>query len=251
MADRKPLSKKIRFEVFKRDKFTCQYCGRMAPDVVLQVDHIKPVSKGGKNDILNLVTSCADCNNGKSNIELSDDSAIKKQQAQLKNIADRKEQLDMLIKWRDELDVLNTIEVNYIAETFEKNTKYSLKDQHKRSIKKWLSEFSMNEVLDALNISVNTYYIGSWTSASEAFNKIPGICFNQRKQRGDNQLYYMNYTLKALRQKNYEIREDILKIILSENVKTDEDFEIIKKCLKSSSCWEDFVNKSIRAFNQE
>mgnify|MGYP003405974009 CR=1 FL=1 len=50
---RKTISKKIRFEVFKRDNFTCQYCGRMAPDVVLEVDHINPVSKGGDNDISN------------------------------------------------------------------------------------------------------------------------------------------------------------------------------------------------------
>ena len=40
MGQRKTLSKKIRFEVFKRDKFTCQYCGRMSPDVILEVDHI-------------------------------------------------------------------------------------------------------------------------------------------------------------------------------------------------------------------
>lgn len=49
---RKSISKKLRFEVFKRDKFTCQYCGRKAPDVVLQIDHISPVSKGGKNVLI-------------------------------------------------------------------------------------------------------------------------------------------------------------------------------------------------------
>lgn len=62
---RKGLSKKIRFEVFKRDQFTCQYCGKKAPDVILHVDHIQPVSKGGTNDLLNLITSCQDCNLGK------------------------------------------------------------------------------------------------------------------------------------------------------------------------------------------
>lgn len=36
MSKRKSISKKLRFEVFKRDGFTCQYCGRMAPDVVLE-----------------------------------------------------------------------------------------------------------------------------------------------------------------------------------------------------------------------
>lgn len=62
---RKAISKKLRFEVFKRDSFTCQYCGRKAPDVVLEVDHIKPVAQGGTNTILNLITSCRECNRGK------------------------------------------------------------------------------------------------------------------------------------------------------------------------------------------
>jgi hypothetical protein len=38
--------------------------------VPIEVDHIVPVSKGGKNDELNLITSCFDCNRGKSNNEL-------------------------------------------------------------------------------------------------------------------------------------------------------------------------------------
>lgn len=63
---RKNLSKRTRFEVFKRDAFTCQYCGAKAPDVMLHVDHIQPVSKGGHNGVLNLATACLDCNFGKS-----------------------------------------------------------------------------------------------------------------------------------------------------------------------------------------
>jgi 5-methylcytosine-specific restriction endonuclease McrA len=54
---RKQISKKLRFEVFKRDSFKCQYCGNSAPDVILHVDHIEPISKGGDNSILNLITS--------------------------------------------------------------------------------------------------------------------------------------------------------------------------------------------------
>lgn len=65
MTDRKSLSKKIRFEIFKRDKFTCQYCGKQPPDIVLVVDHINPVALGGNNDEMNLITSCESCNQGK------------------------------------------------------------------------------------------------------------------------------------------------------------------------------------------
>lgn len=40
------ISKKIRFEVFKRDHFRCCYCGSAPPSVILEVDHIDPKSKG-------------------------------------------------------------------------------------------------------------------------------------------------------------------------------------------------------------
>jgi HNH endonuclease len=47
MTDRIALSKRVRFEVFKRDRFCCQYCGRHPPDIVLEIDHIIPVCDGG------------------------------------------------------------------------------------------------------------------------------------------------------------------------------------------------------------
>lgn len=59
------LGRKFRFEIFKRDKFTCQYCGRRPPDVVLNVEHILPLSRGGTDDALNLTTACWECNIGK------------------------------------------------------------------------------------------------------------------------------------------------------------------------------------------
>lgn len=73
------ISKTLRFELFKRDSFTCQYCGRSAPEVVLEIDHIEPLSKGGTNSAFNLITSCYDCNRGKRDKKLSDNSTITKQ----------------------------------------------------------------------------------------------------------------------------------------------------------------------------
>jgi len=60
-----PLSPKVRFEVLKRDHFTCQYCGRKSPEVELEVDHIEPYSKTKDNSMENLITACKDCNRGK------------------------------------------------------------------------------------------------------------------------------------------------------------------------------------------
>jgi 5-methylcytosine-specific restriction endonuclease McrA len=56
----------LRFAVFRRDSFTCQYCGRRGPDVPLHVDHVVPWSRGGATVLANLRTACSECNLGKS-----------------------------------------------------------------------------------------------------------------------------------------------------------------------------------------
>lgn len=56
---------RLRFLIFERDNFTCQYCGRKAPEVILQIDHIFPKSKGGESLSENYKTACKDCNVGK------------------------------------------------------------------------------------------------------------------------------------------------------------------------------------------
>jgi hypothetical protein len=66
------VSTRTRFEVFKRDGFTCRYCGRKSPEVILEVDHISPVCVGGSNDPINLTTSCWECNRGKAGVSLSE-----------------------------------------------------------------------------------------------------------------------------------------------------------------------------------
>lgn len=63
---RKPISRRVRFEVLRRDNYTCRYCGAKAPDVPLTVDHVIPTTLGGSDDPSNLVTACRDCNAGKS-----------------------------------------------------------------------------------------------------------------------------------------------------------------------------------------
>lgn len=73
---RKSISKRVRFEVFKRDGFRCRYCGRSSQDTVLHVDHIVPVCDGGESDQSNYVTACADCNQGKAGLAISEINPI-------------------------------------------------------------------------------------------------------------------------------------------------------------------------------
>lgn len=67
-------SKRLRYEVLRRDAHTCRYCGAKAPDVLLTVDHVIPDALGGTDDASNLVTACRDCNSGKSST--SPDAAL-------------------------------------------------------------------------------------------------------------------------------------------------------------------------------
>lgn len=60
------VSKRLRYEILRRDSHTCRYCGASAPDVSLRVDHVTPVALGGTDEPGNLVTSCEPCNSGKS-----------------------------------------------------------------------------------------------------------------------------------------------------------------------------------------
>ncbi|MFB7707963.1 HNH endonuclease [Streptomyces sp. NPDC056105] len=60
------VSKRLRYEILRRDNHACRYCGATAPDVKLNVDHVIPQALGGTDKPDNLVTSCADCNAGKT-----------------------------------------------------------------------------------------------------------------------------------------------------------------------------------------
>jgi hypothetical protein len=64
------VSKRLRFEILRRDNHTCRYCGASAPDVPLRVDHVTPEALGGRTEPANLVTACEPCNSGKSSVAL-------------------------------------------------------------------------------------------------------------------------------------------------------------------------------------
>lgn len=66
--ERSKMSDALRYDIMKRDNYRCRICGSTSSDgIKLHVDHIKPVSKGGKTLAENLQTLCDRCNMGKSN----------------------------------------------------------------------------------------------------------------------------------------------------------------------------------------
>lgn len=63
---------KFRFQVLSRDSFCCRYCGKRPPEVILEIDHVVPRSKGGESKEENYVASCRECNSGKFDVLLEE-----------------------------------------------------------------------------------------------------------------------------------------------------------------------------------
>ncbi|OUL20195.1 HNH endonuclease [Nostoc sp. 106C] len=61
------IPSEVRTYVFQRDKYQCQSCGKTTLETDLTIDHIIPLSLSGRNDLSNLQTLCASCNQQKTN----------------------------------------------------------------------------------------------------------------------------------------------------------------------------------------
>lgn len=180
MTDRKAIGKKARFEVFKRDKFTCQYCGAKAPDAILHVDHIHPVKEGGGNEIMNLVTSCAACNGGKGGRKLADQSALEKQRVELEALEERRQQLEMMMEWRRAAGDYNALEVTALKDEVEAASGFTLNENGLKKISLWRKKFEMRELLSAID-DLFAEVVTTPEDFSAAFNKIPVVVQRKRK----------------------------------------------------------------------
>ena len=197
---RKPIPKSVRFEVFKRDKFSCQYCGRAAPEVLLHIDHIKPVADQGTNDITNLVTACAACNAGKRDVPLDDNTTIMKRKAQLDELQERREQLEMMMEWTQGLQDLKGQTVRRLADYWMNLAPgFSPNDRGLQKIRKCMTKFSVEEIMKAMDIAAAHYLQfkddGNVTQESWelAYGKVVPILNVERDAKSDPDLKDLLY----------------------------------------------------------
>lgn len=165
------VGKRKRFEVFKRDGFTCQYCGATPPDAVLEVDHIEPVALGGGDEEENLVTACLACNRGKSAVALT---VIPESLAErAARIAEAEEQLHAYRaviqehKERQEDDVWRVFDA---LEGRQETT-------HARfeSVRRFTERLPLEEVIRAAETARSRM---AWKADSTRFRYFCGICWN-------------------------------------------------------------------------
>lgn len=257
MSERKKIGQKLRFEVFKRDKFSCQYCGAKAPDVLLHVDHLHPVAKGGENDVLNLVTSCEECNSGKGACLLDDASVVERQRAQIEALEERREQLQMMLQWRDELERVKTDTVEIIASRIgERGGDLTPNENGRADIRKWLKRFEFDEILYAVDESFDSYMkwngdepdVKAW---NVAFTKIPAICSIQRQMVQKPYLPNLFYIQGILRKRFRDKRGQYVHALETMMIEWGATTRHLEDFAKIASDWEDFSELAFAAGQEE
>lgn len=243
MDKRKPLTKKLRFEVFKRDSFTCQYCGRKAPDILLHVDHIEPVAKGGTNDLLNLITSCFDCNSGKSDRQLSDKTVIDKQRQQLEMLQERKEQIEMMFQWQKGLLDLEDNVATQLAEYWaEQIPGFSLNENGLKGLKSLKRRFEIGEIMEAMKVAIEQYVEykdekPTHESVELAWKRVGGICSTKRQEKDDPALSRIYYIRGILRNRLSYCNERMALQLLREAVALGASSESLENHAKEVRNW--------------
>jgi CRISPR/Cas system Type II protein with McrA/HNH and RuvC-like nuclease domain len=177
------ISKKIRFEVFKRDGFRCAYCGKTPPEVMLEVDHIDPKSKGGEDDINNLITACFDCNRGKRNILL--DKIPNQMNDNLEILQSKELQLKEYRKYIKKIEKRLNNNMDEIEDIFKKNyPNIGFTDQFKNAtLKNFLNKFlTFEEVKEAMYIACS--FKNKEGEEEDCIRYFCGVCWRKIRNRG-------------------------------------------------------------------
>lgn len=244
---RKSITKKTRFEVFKRDSFTCQYCGVAAPDAVLHIDHIKPVKTGGKNEIINLITSCLSCNLGKGAKELSDDSAVKKQKRQLDELNARREQLEMIAQWREGLKNIQNDTLELVVNHYSERLRLEVKEKHRIEFRRLLKKYGLEVLLESIDASADQYLVpeGEWytqKSLQKTFDYITRICANKAMYKQKPYMEWIHRIAGRIRMKfgdTFSFKE-LCAYVESGFINYQLGYEVFDNALQVAKDWEHF-----------
>ena len=171
---RKAISKKLRFDVFKRDAFTCQYCGSHPPGTILHVDHIDPVANGGGNDIDNLITACIQCNLGKGARSLSAvPQTLKDKASQIKEAEEQLRGYHAVIESQRERIEQDAWQVADALKRGASENGFNKADF--LSIKQFIQKIGLHECLDAAEVADARFPY----SYNRSFKYFCGVCWNK------------------------------------------------------------------------
>lgn len=188
------LSKRLRFDIFKRDGFTCGYCGLKPPGVILEVDHILPVSGGGTDEEENLITSCFACNRGKADQPLERRPkplmiSVEDERDRLRQLQEYQEYLSERTKIRDEFFIL--ISDAWVKLDGQDPNDVMLAGSEASAVRKFLKHLPPTEIIEAIQIADDKFSDkrDRWTEDYWSRNRLQyfcGICWRKiRRNEGE------------------------------------------------------------------
>lgn len=241
MGERQPIPKKLRFEVFKRDKFTCQYCGALGGQVLLHCDHVQAAADGGEATLLNLITACVDCNLGKGARPLSDDSALSKQHRQLAELEERRQQLEMMRQWREDLAKHQVDQIEIVADAFLARSKFRPSDHGKISVRRWLRKYGLHDVLAAIDETFDLYYTADTSEEwNVAFNRIPRTLGMRQQEKTDPYIRKLLYIQGILRNR-FEEPDGAFVEKVRDAMGKGYPIDVLETYAKAADSWGDYV----------
>lgn len=150
-----PVSKRLRYEVLKRDNHTCRYCGAAGDGVKLTIDHVTPVALGGSDSPSNLATACFDCNIGKSSTAPDEALVEDVSQDALRWARAIKVAAETLAEMEDEKRQRN-LPFREAWQGYDSDLTY-LPGDWRNSVECWLDAgLSMDSLLECLDIAMGT-----------------------------------------------------------------------------------------------
>ena len=174
---RKAVSTRTRFEIFKRDKFTCQYCGAKPPSVILHVDHVIALANGGTNDTGNLTTACKDCNLGKSAVPLS--SVPKSLEDTALEAVEMRRQVEAYADMINKAREAEEDQCWQIAEIIQPGASDGWSTDKFNGVKQFIQKLGYPQTLEAAHIASDAKSPGN-----QRFRYFCGICWNRAREAG-------------------------------------------------------------------
>jgi len=178
------ISKSTRFEIFARDSFTCQYCGQRPPGIVLEVDHIHPVSKGGGDEVINLVTSCYDCNRGKRAKVISEVAPRPDADLEFLRVQQEIAEVTRFLEAKKERDHYHSLACTALQEAWSEYLTECVPNS--RVLTPWINTYGPDEVEASIKIATVAYTNGRFGfDEDRAFRKLlpfVGAVLRNRRQ---------------------------------------------------------------------
>jgi hypothetical protein len=182
MKRTKNISNSLRFEVFKRDGFKCQYCGQSPPSVKLEVDHILAVSNGGETIINNLITACFECNRGKAARPLGvvPDSLQDSIEERKERTAQVEAYNEFLMELRDrETEILDEIGSYWFNKFEKKRNHYVFGITRIPTIKTFLRRLAPAEILNSIDTAFGKFPMTIRENDYKTFKYFCGVCWTK------------------------------------------------------------------------